>query len=108
MAVLKNQTNPYLSAVFGSLAIGSLIFAVLMISTATQLKTLGYGILAGRVGPLSLFELSKQDLGSDKFTGAIRFNSVGLLGYTLSLVVVGLLIGWLMQRQPKHRQRLVR
>lgn len=63
-----------------SMLMGVLLFVVLLLSSATNLRQ-GTGVITGSIGPLKLFELSKIPLSSGGFSGGVRFIQQGLLAY---------------------------
>lgn len=103
MAVLKNsgRSSLYLSSIFSSLIAGAIGWGLLLISTASSLSQ-SSGSQVGKIGPLQLFEISKNVLPDGGYEGGFSFIATGAAIYLGVVIVVGLILGWLRGRNASY------
>ncbi len=90
MAVLDRSTSykQLTTSLLGSLLLGVLLFAVQLISSATQLSNTT-GQVQGGVGPLYLFELTRLPLAGGGYSGGVRLLPMGLGMYFILWLIAG-------------------
>jgi hypothetical protein len=80
MDMLNKSNRQITGTLLGGLLLGSLIFAGLLLASASQLSG-SVGVAKGGLGPLQLFELTRQVLPGGGFSANIHFMSQGLMLY---------------------------
>lgn len=98
MAVLERsqQQKQLISRTVIGMIIGLLIFMSLLMSKASQL-TNSTGSVSGSIGPVSLFELSKNAVGNGNYQVNINLSFLRILILIIGCALVGFLTAILQQ-----------
>lgn len=100
MAVLDRPTNQkqLTTSLLGSLLLGVLLFAALLVGNATQLSSTT-GQIQGGLGPIHLFELTRLPLAGGGYTGGVRLLPQGLGVYFALWLFTGGVVATLRSRK---------
>jgi hypothetical protein len=86
--MLEQSSKNITSTLLMSLLTGALLFAGMLLFNASRLST-AVGVAKGELGPVQLFELSRQVLPGGGYTANVHFVGQGLVVYFLVWLLLG-------------------
>ena len=107
MAVLERsqQQKQLMTRTTLGMILGLVIFMSLLFVKASQLSS-ATGTVAGTIGPISLFELSKNAVGNGNYQVDINLSFLRILALILFCASIGLLTAKLQQNINHKRDRI--
>lgn len=107
MAVLErsNRQKQIVSRTTLGMIIGLIIFMSILITKASQLSS-ATGNSVGRIGPFTIFVLSKKSVGNGNYLVDIQFSFLRILLLILACAFVGFMSALLQQKNNHKHDRI--